>query len=259
MTFLDRFDIRTSYPLLLYLLDTGLTEPEWTRISTILESYLLRRAVCGLTTKNYNRVFLTLTRTLRNDRVSPENVRQYLCRLTGESTEWPTDDVFRSAWQSRHAYQTLLNPKIVHILRRLNDTYLSSKSERISIDSPLAVEHILPQDWLEHWPLPDGSKGLTSQELWNSQQVNSRVEATRHRNEMIQTLGNLTILAQPLNSSVKNRSWKEKKPALMSASLLPINLQLHAIECWDETAIEKRSKELFDRAIKIWPGPQTGT
>jgi len=87
-----------------------------------------------------------------------------LCRLTGESTEWPTDDVFRSAWQSRHAYQTLLNPKIVHILRRLNDTYLSSKSERISIDSPLAVEHILPQDWLEHWPLPDGSKGLTSQE-----------------------------------------------------------------------------------------------
>ena len=259
VTFLDRFDIRTSYPLLLYLLDTGLTEPEWTRISTILESYLLRRAVCGLTTKNYNRVFLTLTRTLRNDRVSPENVRQYLCRLTGESTEWPTDDVFRSAWQSRHAYQTLLNPKIVHILRRLNDTYLSSKSERISIDSPLAVEHILPQDWLEHWPLPDGSKGLTSQELWNSQQVNSRVEATRHRNEMIQTLGNLTILAQPLNSSVKNRSWKEKKPALMSASLLPINLQLHAIECWDETAIEKRSKELFDRAIKIWPGPQTGT
>ena len=77
VTFLDRFDIRTSYPLLLYLLDAGLTEPEWTRISTILESYLLRRAVCGLTTKNYNRVFLTLTRTLRNDRVPPENVRQY--------------------------------------------------------------------------------------------------------------------------------------------------------------------------------------
>ena len=259
VTFLDRFDIRTSYPLLLYLLDAGLTEPEWTRVSTILESYLLRRAVCGLTTKNYNRVFLTLTRSLRNNRISPENVRQYLCGLTGESAEWPTDDVFRNAWQNRHAYQTLQNPKIVHILRRLNGTYLSNKSECISIDSPLAVEHILPQDWLDHWPLPDGSKGLTPQELWNSQQGNSRAEATHHRNEVLQTLGNLTILAQPLNSSVKNRSWKEKKPALMSASLLPINLQLHAIECWDETAIEKRSKELFNRAIKIWPGPQTGT
>lgn len=259
VTFLDRFDIRTSYPLLLYLLDAGLTEPEWTRVSTILESYLLRRAVCGLTTKNYNRVFLTLTRTLRNNRISPENVRQYLCGLTGESAQWPTDDVFRNAWQNRHAYQTLQNPKIVHILRSLNGTYLSNKSECISIDSPLAVEHILPQDWLDHWPLPDGSKGLTPQELWNSQQGNSRAEATHHRNEVLQTLGNLTILAQPLNSSVKNRSWKEKKPALMSASLLPINLQLHAIECWDETAIEKRSKELFNRAIKIWPGPQTGT
>src|SRR3989339_267641 len=259
VTFLDRFDIRTSYPLLLYLLDAGLTEPEWTRVSTILESYLLRRAVCGLTTKNYNRVFPTLTRTLRNNRISPENVRQYLCGLTGESAQWPTDDVFRNAWQNRHAYQTLQNPKIVHILRSLNGTYLSNKSECISIDSPLAVEHILPQDWLDHWPLPDGSKGLTPQELWNSQQGNSRAEATHHRNEVLQTLGNLTILAQPLNSSVKNRSWKEKKPAFMSASLLPINLQLHAIECWDETAIEKRSKELFNRAIKIWPGPQTGT
>ena len=31
----------------------------------VLESYLFRRAVCNLTTKNYNKIFLTLTMKLR--------------------------------------------------------------------------------------------------------------------------------------------------------------------------------------------------
>ena len=256
VTFLDRFDIRTTYPLLLHMLDTSLTDAQWKEISVILESYLLRRAVCGQTTKNYNRVFLTLTRYLRRDGTSPENVLKYFSELTGESTEWPTDEAFRSAWQSQHAYQTLQNPKIVHILRRLNDTYLSSKSEYISINSPLTVEHILPQRWLGYWPLPDGSKGLTSQELWDSQPGDPRADATRRRNAMLQTFGNLTILTQALNSSVSNSGWKDKKLELLRASLLPINQELHAVESWDEITIEERSKVLFERAIKIWPGPR---
>jgi hypothetical protein len=256
VTFLNCFDISTVHPLLLHLLDVGLTDAQWEAVSVMLESYLLRRTVCGLTTKNYNRVFLTLTRVLHRDGASPDNIRKYLSDLAGESTEWPTDNTFQSAWQNRHAYQTLQNPKIVHILRRLNDTYLSTKSEQISINSPLTVEHILPQNWLEHWPLPDGSKGLTQQELWDSQPGDPRADATRRRNTMLQTLGNLTILSQALNSSVSNSAWKDKKPALLGASLLPIDLQLHVVESWDETAIEERSKVLFERAVKLWPGPQ---
>jgi hypothetical protein len=256
VTFLDRFDMSTAYPLLLHLLDAGLKDAQWEAVSVMLESYLLRRAVCGLTTKNYNRVFLTLTRVLRRDGASPNNIQKYLANLAGESTEWPTDNAFRSAWQNRHAYQTLQNPKIVHILQRLNDTYLSTKSEQISINSPLTVEHILPQNWLAHWLLPDGSTGLAPQELWDSQSDDPRADTTRRRNTMLQTPGNLTILTQALNSSVSNSGWKDKKPALLSASLLPINQQLYAAESWDEVAIEERSKALFERAIKIWPGPQ---
>jgi uncharacterized protein with ParB-like and HNH nuclease domain len=256
VTFFDCFDIRTAYPLLLHLLDAGLTDDHWKVVSVTVESYLLRRAVCSLTTKNYNRIFLTLTRTLRRDGTSPENIRKSLSELSGESSEWPTDEAFRTAWQTHHAYRTLQNPKIVHILRRLDDTYLGSRSEQISIKCPLTVEHLLPQNWVEHWPLPDGSKGLTQQELWYAQADDPRADATRRRNAVLQTLGNLTILTQALNSSVSNSAWKEKKPALLSASLLPINQQLHSADVWDEVGIEQRSKALFDRAVKIWPGPQ---
>lgn len=256
VTFLDRFDIRTVYPLLLYLLDVGLPDDHWDAVSVTLESYLIRRAICGFTTKNYNRVFLNLTRSLQRDGVSPDNIRRRLSELSGDSVGWPADEVFGSAWHTGNVYQVLRqNPKIVHILRRLNDTYLNSKMERLRINSPLTVEHILPQSWLEHWPLPDGSKGLTWVELSDSQLDDPGAVATRRRNVALQTFGNLTILTQPLNSSVSNSAWTHKR-ALLKDSLLPMNQQLCAADSWDESSIEQRSEELFERAIKIWPGPQ---
>lgn len=75
VTFLDCFDIRTAYPLLLHLLDVRISVEAWREIAVTLESYLLRRAVCNLTTKAYNRIFLNLTRAVRRDGASAENVR----------------------------------------------------------------------------------------------------------------------------------------------------------------------------------------
>ena len=135
--FLDAFDVRTSYPLLLSLLDVGISDEEWWAVSNMLESYLLRRGVCGLTTKNYNRVFLAITRTLRQDGVNAENLKAYLLSQSGESVEWPTDGAFSEAWRTSYAYRILNNRKIVHILKRLNETYHGSKMETVSIEDTL--------------------------------------------------------------------------------------------------------------------------
>src|SRR5689334_19160547 len=42
---------------------------------------------------------------------------------------------------------------------RLNQTYMSSKSEPVVFAAAPSIEHILPQTWQDHWPLPDGSRG----------------------------------------------------------------------------------------------------
>jgi uncharacterized protein with ParB-like and HNH nuclease domain len=257
LTFLDAYDIRTAYPLLLHLLNTDLAPQECEEIAVTLESYLLRRAVCAMTTKNYNRTFLTLTRMLRREGTTSARVREYLLSLTGESSEWPTDEKFAENWTSAHAYRILQNPKIVHILRRLNDTYLTTKHETILIDSPLTVEHILPQEWLDNWPLPGGAKGLTLVELSLALPDDLRAIATRRRNDALQTFGNLTIITQPLNASLSNSAWPIKKPALLNASLLPINQQLHAAEVWDEESIAARGRALFQRAQQLWPRSQS--
>jgi hypothetical protein len=255
VTFLRSYDIGTVYPLLLYLLDIAVDEADFKRIALVIESYLLRRAVCGYTTKGYNRIFLTMIRFLQENGANLGNINKYLSGHEGESTKWPTDEDFGSAWQSQHAYQTLSNEKIVYVLRRIDETFLSNKHEIISIEGPLSVEHILPQGWIKNWLLPDSSKGMTYQELRDAQTGDVRADATNRRNSLLQTFGNLTILTQPLNSSLSNSAWDIKKPELLRSSLLPINQLLHDVSTWDEQAIENRSKKLFEKALGLWSGP----
>jgi hypothetical protein len=243
-TFLDDFDISTAYPLLLYLLDAGVSEAEWKSIATALESYLLRRAVLGWTTKAYNRIFLTLIKTLRAAGATAAALRTALSNLTGESSSWPTDAQFAEAWESRPAYEQLNNAKVVHILKRVSDRYQTKLNEQVLIAGPLTVEHILPQNWTEHWPLPDGSTGLTVAELWDAEDDDARAVSTRRREAFVHTFGNLTILTQQLNSVVSNAAWPKKRPELLKASLLPINQQLHSYPGWDEETIQKRGREL---------------
>jgi hypothetical protein len=258
-TFMERFDIRTAYPLFLFLLDADLTNQDWDAISIVLESYLLRRSFLNWSTKAYNRIFLNLVKSLQKAGRTPANLKTALSALEGESSAWPADDVFFAAWQTNHAYHDLNNAKIVHILRRLSDSYLTNKNEQITIDCPLSVEHLLPQSWLDNWPLPNGDKGMTWDEMLAVEADDPRAIATRSRNAALQTMGNLTILTQGLNSSVSNAGWSTKKPELLKSSLLPINQQLHGYDIWDEDAIQNRGKDLFTKATKIWPAPEPKT
>jgi uncharacterized protein with ParB-like and HNH nuclease domain len=256
VTFLDSFDIRTAYPLLLHLLDGDIQDSEWKEISAILESYLLRRAVCGLTTKNYNRVFLSLTKTLRKDGASAARIYQALSENKGDSTEWPRDEAFRVAWNTGSAYQILQSGRLVHLFRRLNEKYYNGKSEVISIDSPLTIEHLMPQEWIENWPMTDGSRGLTYDQLEDSDPSDPEAMATRRRNLLIHSIGNLTIVSQELNSAVSNSDWSAKKPELLKSSLLPINQQLVDKSEWNEESITERSTDLFKNALGIWLSPR---
>ena len=254
VTFLDAFDVRTAYPLMLHLFHARLPDAQWQKVSQVMESYLLRRGVCGLTTKNYNRVFLQLTKTLQSGEITAARIAAVLSSHTGDSTVWPNDEAFREAWMTKHAYSTLQQPRLVHILKRLNETFLTVKHETVVVSGELSVEHILPQTWQPNWPLEDCAKGMTIGDIANSPN-DPRVGPTRRRNQLLQTMGNLTILTQRLNASMSNAAWDGKRPALLASSLLPINQALHANSVWDESSIEARAAELFTRAVGIWPAP----
>jgi hypothetical protein len=252
-TFLETYDIRTAYPLLLALMDARLSTTEWRKVSEILESYLLRRAVCNLGTKNYNRVFLSLTRNLRKEGFTADQLKALLLAQTGESVAWPDDAAFREAWLHKPLYGPLNNAKLVHLYTRLNQTFMSSKSESLVFDTQPSVEHIMPQKWPKNWPLPDGTAGMDEIELYLADPSDPRAMATRKRDTIIQTAGNLTILSTSLNSAQSNLAWDRKRPEMAKHSLLPLNQEVLSTTVWDEAAIFRRGEALFEKALKIWP------
>ena len=118
------------------------------------------------------------------------------------------------------------------------------------------MEHLLPQSWIDHWPLQDGSRGLTYEESISVGVEDPRSVQTRERNQILHTIGNLTILPPGTNSWVSNAPWDEKRPKILSKSLLPINAgSLFDAEKWDEDAIRQRGMILFEKALGIWPRP----
>lgn len=253
-SFLLAFDLSTIYPVLLWLLEEGrIDDRDWDEISEIIESYAVRRAICGLTTRNYNRIFLSLMRHLSEHGATAMTIRSFFSSQSGSSTRWPNDQEFRDAWLKMPVYRVMYTPQMIHILRRLNDHSTNNKTEMVRIYSKLSTEHILPKKWIQNWPLPSGLKGLSQEQMQDSSADPTLVQATRNRYEVLDTIGNLTILTQELNSAISNSSWDIKKRELDRFSVLPINKGLLKFENWDEETIKQRSEQLFEVAIQVWP------
>jgi hypothetical protein len=210
-----------------------------------------------MTAKNYNRIFLGAIRSLQDGHLDARGLCTHLASLQGESSAWPSDAEFATAWSERHAYQTLQQPKILLILERLNATYWTTKAEVMAQSGSLTVEHLMPQSWVEHWLLADGQRGLTNMELWTAPEGDARAAACRSRNQLLQTMGNLTLVTQPLNSALSNGPWEAKRRELLLHSSLPLNQQLQSADHWNEGAIAHRSKELLRRAFELWPSAPT--
>jgi hypothetical protein len=65
----------------------------------------------------------------------------------------------------------------------------------------------------------------------------------------------LTLLTQPLNSSVSNSAFLIKKPEILKNSALALNRYFQDKEIWDEASISARGEELFAHAVAKWPYP----
>lgn len=119
----------------------------------------------------------------------------------------------------------------------------------------------MPQRWVTHWPLPDGTDAQEN-ELWAtswamSPEDNSRIGSITKRERLKQTLGNLTLLTQPLNSSVSNGPFLAKRDAIAEHTLLELNRLILKASTWDEESIVKRGLEMATIAKDIWPYPAT--
>ena len=111
-TFFDRLgtlDVVTAWPFILALFERFEGMPEVAEpILVDLESFLVRRMVCRLSTRGYGDVFAALTSALvdKPDQ-APAVVQSFLLKGTAEADRWPKDEEFRTAWLDNPLYENL--------------------------------------------------------------------------------------------------------------------------------------------------------
>lgn len=241
--FLNRLDVLgivSAGPFLLELFQRHYgAKPEVVRNALrILDSFLIRRTVCGLNTRGYNRLFLDLTRVVVAEEDFVTAIRNKLQGSGAASMRWPSDNEFRDAWITRPVGTDLRRERVRAILEAVEMALRSAKSETITFNETLHVEHLLPESWQEHYSLPPDSPA----------------DAVEKRNRAVQTFGNLSLLTRSLNPSVSNGPWRAKHEQILQHSALALNRTLPA-ETWDGAGIQGRAEALWTAARSIWEGP----
>jgi type I restriction-modification system DNA methylase subunit len=115
----------------------------------------VRRVVCGLTTKAYNRFFAQLVANLRenNDNFSASAIRQGLLAETADSQKWPNDSEFRDTWMNIEFYRRVKQSVQRMILEAMEASLHTGKTEKVKVEKKLTIEHLLPREWEAYWPL----------------------------------------------------------------------------------------------------------
>lgn len=246
---LDAMDTSTAHPFLLHacaeLLPDGVEQ--LSAVVDVLESFLVRRMICGLSPKNYNRLFVELIRaTEEAGEISAAVVSSHLGRATGDSTRFPTDEEVRRALFNMPLYGRLPQYKLRVVLEGLDAHAHDAKSEHQALPENLTIEHVMPQKWETHWPVP---VELASDPI-------AKLDFTQKRDRAVNLLGNLTLITGSLNPSLSNGAWAAKRPELLKFSKLNLTRYFHGkdADVWDEAAIEKRTEHLFQGVRAIWPG-----
>ena len=241
-TFLRRvktMEIGVAMPILMWLYTTDIPDDTRKRSVRALESYLVRRMLCGVSSQGLNRLFVELL--IRTESSAPSTADQVIIEfLRGQTVDnriWPNDSMLHEYLVGTPLRGTVGRQTMV--LEAIEAHLRSDKTEVMSQGS-LTREHIMPGSWLRNWPLPDGISGD---------------EATNARDQAVKELGNLTLVTGKLNASLSNAPWHQKKETLKKHTTLRLNWELldDPPDIWNEDTIKARSGHLAKVAVEIWP------
>ncbi len=231
--FLVDLEMDVIYPLLLELYsdysDGVLSKQDFIPIIYLTESYICRRAVCGLGTNSLNKVFPSFTKHIQKDEYF-KSLKAHFGYLT-EKQRFPNDDEFKKLFITIDFYNFKKNK------------YFLERLEKFDTEEPVdtqecTIEHIMPQTLTKEWKRDLGENFKAIHEKY------------------LHTIGNLTLTGY--NPEYSNNSFQEKRDMEkgFKQSPLRLNQSLKDPEPFDEKKIEKRANDLADFALKIWTYPK---
>ena len=228
---ISKLKVGVSYPYFLPIYndykDKVISKIELLEIISLIESYVFRRAICGIPTNSMNKTFSNLYKTIQKDKYI-ESVKASL-QLLESYKRFPTDSEFEKEIVMKDVYNFRSRNYLLSKLENFK------RKELVNVDN-YTIEHVMPQNsnLSQEWRSMLG-------ENWKAIQEN-----------YLHTIGNLTLTAY--NSELSDRPFKHKKTIEGGFNDSPIRLNdfLRKTEFWREEDILNRAKELSVKAINIW-------
>jgi hypothetical protein len=207
------------------------------------------------TAKGYNKVFVdALVQVKKNRAQAGDVLENYFKGQSNFTTYWPDDVEVSKSVRSLAFYdkfskarQRMILEALEDYLRGWRDSAESASGTRVK-RAFFQIEHVMPQSWQANWPLPEGA-------------------SERDRNELVQRIGNLTLLSEKLNQDVSNNAWTTigskvgKKDKVKKDDLLQMNKELleKASDQWEDEKILERTESMISAILDIWKVPEGHT
>jgi alkylated DNA nucleotide flippase Atl1 len=237
---LNSWGTTTVYPLLLHLYERrakGTATPEQIANAMLyVESFFVRRLLIGRATSNINRILLSVVTEIDASAPVDEAVRTYLS--TGRKY-YSSDGELRAAISIVPYYLNGRPQQRALVLQWLEESY-GSKEPVVS--QTLTIEHVLPQTPTKSW------NSALSADLEADESLDVVYESLVH------TLGNLTLTGY--NAELGNDDFPTKR-AKLAKSGVTMNQEIAQLQRWGRPEILGRAARLAERAISIWPGPDS--
>lgn len=212
---------RSSYPLVLSVYSDHargvIDRAELLETLEWIQSLYLRRALVNLPAE---RLIARLCRARREGR---DSLARAFARIT------PSDERVSAVLK----YSELPHP-----------AYVLGRLEGVGDVDGFDVEHIVPTVPGDAWS-GDGERP------WNEY---SEDEQNSHR-ALAPTLGNLTLLEQPLTERVFGAAFPVKRDEAYARSAVPATRELAEVPTWNTAAITRRTVALTADLIRIWARP----
>jgi hypothetical protein len=202
-----------------------ITSDDFASMLKLVETFIVRRAVCGVPTNALNRYLPTIYAFLDKNKM----VESLRLKLKGGTKQqrMPDDNDFMTNLMTRKLYGDRTLRYVLEAIEHHNN------KEPVKMET-LQIEHIMPQTLTEEWKKQLGE---------NYEHVHQTY---------LDTLGNLTLTGY--NQEYSNLTFIEKRDHEKGyrKSGIQITMELAKFDKWTEQEITERAKNLAIIALDIW-------
>lgn len=230
-----RFDVTSPFLLNVYddYKNNRVSKEDFIKIISYVESYVLRRNICGIPTNSMNKTFTTLHNKIDKEQYLDSFIAEIV--LLDTYKKFPTNIDVIEALKTKDIYNSRKHIRN-HIISSLENY---NNKEIVDIEK-CTIEHILPQN-------PNLSDEWINDLGENYKEIQEKY---------LHTIGNLTLTMY--NPELSDNSFEEKKTMKggFIESKLSLNKSLSTLDKWTEEEIIKRIQDLSEEITEIYPYPE---